>query len=437
MSRRFFPLRPSQRISGRGALALAAFAGALAAGPALAADHYMAVGLPFFEPYRVGIVTVEVAGGKATGTLAPPAGDPRPALPVVGTLVNGILNVTVGTGPDAYVLTFNEGERGLHQVWDEATLIGDLDRVTLFRPDADFSQPALALQHIDDNWCGQVYGGLSVVLRSEVLKAGGAAPAALADLDVVVSGPARGAGTAKLKDVWSRLRLAARGGDQVAVDIAVPIGQEADRAKVLRAVPEVTAVGLPNGCTEMAIAVVPRAKVSDGAAVSEAKLKSYLEGALTRLFSGQEADAAGVGTRKFKMDGASVAKDAGGRPVFTARVTADSEATRLEKGSFDQFTLSFMPVVTATDTGSSISLIPTVSGVKTARKSGPQVPPDTAFKPSEDDLSVAISHRLVSWLAAAEDSRCDFLTRAGFDEPQDGYSCANLTLDAVALPDDN
>ncbi|MFG1478075.1 hypothetical protein V5F53_05335 [Xanthobacter sp. V4C-4] len=426
-------------LSRRGALALAV--AALAAGaatPARSADHYMALGLPFFEPYRVGIATVEVGDDKATGTIAPPAGDPRPALPFTGTLVNGILKVNVGTGADSYVLTFTESERGLHQVWDEATTIGDLERITLFRPAADFSDTALVLQHVDDNWCGQVYGGLSVALRPEVLKSAAAAPAALADLDVAVAGPARGTGTAKLKDVWSRLRLAARGGEDVAVDIVVPIGQEAARAKALRADPAVLTVGLPNACTEMALAVVPRAKVSEGAVVSDAKLKTYLETALGRLLAGAPAEGAAGGARKFKLAGVSVAKGAGGAPVFHATVTGESDATRLEKGSWDQFVLSVQPVVTAADTGDSISLIPTITEVRTARKSGAQMPADSAFKPVDDDaVTAGITHRLVSWLATAEGSRCDFLTRAGFDEPEGAYSCTNQALDDVAHPDDN
>jgi len=430
--------RAATRGVAAGALMLALAGGALgAAAPAWAADHYMVLGLPFFEPYRVSIATVEVKDDKAVGTVAPPVGDPRPALPVVGTLVNGVLKVTVGTGADSYALTFAEGERGLHQVWDEALTIGDVNRIAFFRPPADFSEPALALQHIDDNWCGQVYGGLALALRADTLKASATAPAALADLDVAVAGPARGTGTAKLKDLWSRLRLAARGGENVSIDIVVPVGSEAGRAKALRAEPAVAAVGLPNGCTEMALALVPRSRLMEGGAVSEAKLKSYLEAALARLYAGAAADSNAPGGRKFKLDHVNVGKGPTGAPVFTATVTADSEATRLSKGNVDQFTLSVLPVVTAADTGDTLSLIPTVSAFKTARKTGAQAPADSAFKPADDEAQVAAAHRLVSWLATAEDSRCDFLTRTGFDEPEGGYSCANLVLDDVNLGDDN
>ncbi|WP_454915698.1 hypothetical protein [Xanthobacter sediminis] len=406
--------------------------------PAAAAEHYMALGLPFFAPYRVGIATLDINGGKVAGTLAPPAGDPRPALPVTGTLADGVLTLTIGTGADAYTLSFSEDERGLHQVWDETLSIGDLDRIALFRPAADFSDAALAVQHRGDDWCGQVYGGLSLVLRSEALKAMVAPPAALADFDVSATSLTHGPVQAKLKDLWSRLRLAARDGDDISVDIMVPVGTEARAAKALRAEPAVLAVALPNACTEMALAVILRDKVSEAGAVSEAKLKTYLQGALNRLLSGGEASGSSVGGRKFKLSDAAVAKGADGGPVFTARATAESQATRLQDDGWDQFTLSVRPVVTATDTGETLSLIPTVTQVKTAAKDGPQVPADTAFKPTDDEgAATAITHRLVSWLAVAEGSRCGFLTRAGFDEPEGAYSCGNVALDDVPHADEN
>ncbi|MFG1418234.1 hypothetical protein V5F38_10020 [Xanthobacter sp. V0B-10] len=439
MSGRFKPQGwlPRVRAARLGALALAAgLAGASL--PACAAEHYMTLGLPFFEPYRVGIATLDINAGKVSGTLAPPAGDPRPAVPVTGTLSEGILKLTIGTGTDAYTLNFSEGERGVHQVWDETLALGDLDRVTLFRPADDFSETALALQHLSDDWCGQVYGGVSVVLRASALKSTAEPPAALADLDVSANSLTHGAVKAKLKDVWSRLRLAAHGGDDIAIDVAAPVGAEAPTAKALRAEPAVAAVTLPNACTEMALVVVPRAKVGEGGAVSEAKLKGYLETALGRLLSGAPAENTTPGPRKFKLSVATVAKGPGGAPVFTAQVTAESEATRLAKGGWDQFTLTIRPVITATDTGATVSLIPTVSDLKTAKKAGPQMPADTAFKPADDEAAaIAIGHRLVSWLAAAEGSRCGFLTSAGFDEPDGAYSCGNVALDDVAHTEDN
>lgn len=435
----FKPHRASPRAVAARLCALVLAAGIAGASvPAAAAEHYMTLGLPFFAPYRVGIATLDITGGKVSGTLAPPAGDPRPALPIAGTLSDGALTLTIGTGNDAYTLGFSEDERGLHQVWDESLSIGDLDRIVLFRPAGDFSEAALAVQHRGDDWCGQVYGGLSLVLRSDALKSMAAPPAALADFDVTAMSLTHGPVKAKLKDLWSRLRLAARDGDDISVDVAVPVGTEARAAKALRAEPALAAVALPNACTEMALAVIPKDKVSDGGAVSETKLKAYLQGALNRLLSGGEAAGSSVGGRKFKLSDVAVAKGADGMPVFTARATADARATRLVDDGWDQFALSVRPVVTATDTGETLSLIPAVSGVRTAPKDGPQVPGDGAFKAVDDDaLATAITHRLVSWLAAAEGSRCGFLTRAGFDEPDGAYSCGNVALDDVAHADDN
>ncbi|WP_234052957.1 MULTISPECIES: hypothetical protein [unclassified Xanthobacter] len=405
---------------------------------ASAAEQYMTLGLPFFEPYRAAIATLDINGGKVTGTLAAPAGDPRPALPITGTLADGTLKLTVGSGADAYTLSFSEDERGIQQVWDETLAVGDLDRVSFFRPAAGFSSAALAVQHMGDDWCGQVYGGLSVVLRSQSLKSMATPPAALADLDVSATSLSHGAVRAKLKDVWSRLRLAAYDGDDIAIDVAVPVGAEASTAKALRAEPAVAAVTLPNACTEMALAVVPRARISDGGTLSDAKLKSYLEGMLNRLYSGGSAEGGAVGGRKFKLADVSVAKGADGGPVFSARVTAESEASRLARGGWDQFTLSVRPVITATDAADTISLIPAVTDLKTAKKAGAQMPADNAFKPVDDEaMATGIDHRLVSWLAAAENSRCDFLTHAGFDEPEGAYSCSNVSMDDVPHADDN
>ncbi len=442
MSRRLMPQMPVPRSSAPRIVAAALaglLAGATFSAPAAAAEHYMALGLPFFEPYRVGIATLDINAGKVSGTLAPPAGDPRAPVPVSGTLTDGVLKLTVGSGNEAYDLAFTEDERGLHQIWDETINLGGVDPVNLFRPAGDFSAPALALQHLDESWCGQVYGGLSVVLRASALHATPVAPAALGDLNVPVSSMTHGTGTMKLKDLWSRLRLAAKGDDDdLTVDVVVPVGAEAELAKTLRGDAAVAAVALPNGCSETALAVVPRTRLADGAALSDGKLKTYLEGALNRLYSGLAADGAGIGGRKFKLTGVSVTKGANGMPVFNATVTADTEASRVEKGGWDQFNLSILPLVTATDAGDTMSLIPTITDVKTAKKSGPQLPADAAFKVVDDSAyAAAIAHRLVSWLAAAEGSRCAFLTRSAFDEPDGAYSCTNQVLDDVPHPDDN
>ena len=145
-----------------------------------------------------------------------------------------IRDSTVGQGAEAYRFVFSENERGLHRIFEETTSIPGIDSVTLFRPPAGFSEPALALQHDPEDWCGRVYGGLSVQFRAKDLAATAEAPAAVADLDLMVVPQQGGTATQKLKDAWSRLRLAARGGDDVSVDIAVPVGSEAKHAEDLR-----------------------------------------------------------------------------------------------------------------------------------------------------------------------------------------------------------
>lgn len=415
---------------------LVALAGLALAAPAHAADRYMATALPFFDPYRIAIATLDVNAGKVTGTLAPPAGDSRPAIPLSGTLANGVLKLTIGEGGETYSLAFSENERGLHRIFEETANVPGLDQVSLFRPQAGFSAPALALQHDADNWCGLVYGGLSVELRAKDLAAAAEAPAGLADLDLIVVPQQGGTAKVKLKDAWSRLRLAARSGDDVAVDVAVPVGSEARIAEELRHLPQVSAVMLPSLCGEMALAVVPRARLVDGDKVSEAKLKGYAETVLSRLLSGAAPDAGAPGPRKFRLAGQVVAGPSG--PLYRATVTGEAEATRLGKGSFDQFTLTLQPVVTPTDAGDTISLIPTVSDLKGAKKAGPQPPADAAFKPTDDSGQVAgISQRLVSYIAAAEGTRCGFLTQASFDEPEDGLPCLNIAIDDPSHADEN
>ncbi|MFS8039167.1 hypothetical protein ACI7BZ_19780 [Xanthobacter sp. AM11] len=423
-----------------------AYAGLLAiplslplAGPAAAATEvYMVAGLPFFAPYHAAIATVDVTGDKVSGTLAPPAGDPRAALPMSGTVTNGLLRLTVGSGADAYSFTFTENERGLHRIWEEAVAIPGLDPVAAFRPAAGFSEPAAVLQRDADDWCGLIYGGLDVVLRAADLKDAAAAPAALAELDVLVVPQQGGSATVKMKDAWSRLRLAARAGEDVSVDIAVPVGTEARVAQELRRVPLVSAVLLPSVCGESALAVVPRAKLMDGGKVSDARLKAYGEAMLARLLSGAAPEAGTPGARKFKITGAAVVPGEGGAPVFRAVVTGEAEATRLGKGSWDQFTLTLLPVVTAADTADTISLIPWVSDLKAAKKAGPQPPAESAFKPADDSAQVAaIVQRMVSWIAAAEATRCNFVTEAGFDEPEGSLPCTNAALDDVSHPEEN
>ncbi|MEP9352195.1 hypothetical protein ABLE93_01210 [Xanthobacter sp. KR7-65] len=403
---------------------------------ALATERYMALALPFFEPYRVAIATLEVQGGKVSGTLAPPAGDPRAPLPLSGTLADGALRLTIGQGNDTYTLAFSENQRGLHHIFEEAASIPGLDAVSLFRPEDGFSAAALALQHDSDNWCGRVYGGLTLTLRAAELVRTPAAPAALAELDVVVTPQQGGAVKAKLKDVWSRLRLAARDNEDVSFDVAVPLGSEVRTAQELRRMPQVAAVMLPSLCGEMALVVVSRPKIADGDTVSEAKLKAYGDAMLSRLLSGAPPEATIPGQRKFKLAGAVVPGEAG--PAYKATITAEAEATRLGRGNWDQFTLLLQPVVTATDTGASISLIPAVSDLRTAKKTGPQPPADNTFRAVDDSAVVAtIAQRLVSYIADAEGSRCAFLTQADFEEPDGAISCANLALDDVTHPDDN
>lgn len=421
-----------------GRLALAASLGLLSGvAAAQAADSYMVMGLPFFDPYRIAIATVDVTGGKVSGTLAPPAGDARAPLPLSGTLADGVLRLTVGSGAEAYSFAFSENERGLHRIWEETAAIPGIDAVTVFRPPSGFSEPALVLQHDAEDWCGLVYGGLTVNLRAADLAAAPTPPAALADLDVIVVPQQGGTANAKMKDVWSRLRLAARD-DDVSVDIAVPVGAEARLAQDIRRVPLVTGVMLPSVCGEMALAVVPRAKLADGDKVSDAKLKAYAEAMLARLLSGAAPDGAGPGSRKYRISGAAVAPGEGGQPAYRASIVGEAEATRLGKGNWDQFTLTLQPVVTAADAADTISLIPTVTDLKGARKSAPQPPADGAFKPVDDSAAVAgIAQRIVSWLAAAEGTRCDFLTQTAFDEPEGSLSCTNVALDDVSHPDDN
>ncbi|MEP9348466.1 hypothetical protein [Xanthobacter sp. KR7-225] len=422
------------------ALALALLCGAaLAPAPARAAESYMTLGLPFFEPYRVAIATIDVHDGKVSGTLAPPAGDPRAPLPLSGTLANGRMTLVIGAGTNAYALDLREGEQDIQQVWSETAPVADLDPVALFRPVGGFSESGLALQHLGANWCGQLIGGLAVELRTEALKSTAEPPAELATLDVVLGPNRANRATAKLKDVWPRLRLAVLAADAtpVTVDVRAPLGGEAKLARALRALPQVTAVALPSSCGEMALVSVPRERIMDGAEVSEAKLKAYAEQVLPRLISGAEPGARGPGARKFKLSGLQVGRDAAGLAFVGATLQGDAEATRLGKGEIDQFTLTLTPLVTAADTGNTISLLPSVSRLRTARRTGAQAPDEAAFKAVQDPAAVAaVDHRIASWIAAGEGTACSFLTQTAFQEPENALVCSNRVLDSVRDEED-
>lgn len=396
-----------------------------------AADIYLAAGLPYFSPYRLAVATIDVAGGKVTGTLAPPVGDPRPALPLSGVLADGKLNLTIGSGAEAVTIAFAEGQRDQFVLWEEAKPIADVQEVVLFKPEGGLSEAALALQHEDSNWCGRMVGGLSVTLRADALKAAREAPKGLSDLKVALSARAEGA-SASVGEMWPRLRLAALSGDDVVFDVAVPVGDEAAQAETLRKLREVAAVELPFGCGEMALVPVPRDRIMDGATVSEAKLKAYADQTLSRFLSGADAEASAPGTRKFKLLNAKVEKGADGRPRYTAQLTGDADVTRLGTGQVDAFTLSLTPLQTAADTAETFSLIPHVSDLKSAKKTGNTPVPDSAFRPVEDEsLPVAIDHRLISWIAATEGTNCAFLTQTSFEEPEGSLGCSNLSLDTL------
>lgn len=404
--------------------------------PARAADTYLVEGLPFFAPYRVAIATLDVADGKVSGALAAPAGDPRPSLPVTGSLSGGRLNLTLGTGAEAPTLAFVEAGHDGYVVWAEATPVAGLEEVMLFRPEAGFSAAALGVQHGEEDWCGRFVGGLSVTLRADALKTASKAPAGLAELSVVLAPRADGA-VATVADLWPRLRLAAASGEDVLFDVIVPVGGEAKQAEAVRRLPLVAAVNLPATCGEMALATIPRTAIMEGDAVSEARLKAFADAVLARFLSGGEPDAATPGRRKFKLSGAQVARGPDGVIHYSARLVGDAEATRLGAGQADAFTLTLTPVVTAADTAQTVSLLPAITDLKSAKRAGGNMPADSAFQPVEDeDAPAAIAHRLVSWLAAAEGTHCAFLTQTGFQELENGLSCSNAILDGLGGEDE-
>lgn len=402
---------------------------ALAPLPAGAAESYLVQGLPFFAPYRLAVATLDISGDKVSGTLAPPVGDPRPALPLSGSVTDGKLSLAIGSGTDAVTLVFSEDERDPYRLWEEVSPVADLPAVVLFRPGEGFSGAALAVQHADANWCGRFLGGLSVELRADALKASREAPAPLAGLDVALSSRAEEA-TGKLSTVWPRLRLAAMAGTDVIIDVAVPVGSEAKTAEELRRLPQVMAVDLPTSCGEMARVAIPRETLMDGDKVSEAKLKAFADAILPRYLSGAKADASVPGTRKFKLEDAKVVRGPDGLLRYEAKLTGDAEATRLGSGEVDAFTLTLMPVETVADTAQSISLVPQVKDMKVARRSGSGALSGSAFKAEDDEaVPVAVIHRLVTWLGAVEDTDCAFLTETAFEEPDEALSCSNITLD--------
>ncbi len=431
------PLRPARRAFL--ALILAGLCPLLAlplAGAADAGDAYLVSGSSLFPPYRVAVANLDIADGKVSGTLSAPAGDPRPALPLSGSLADGALHLVIGTGAERYAVTLSDGETPQFQTWEDALRLPDMEVLTFFRPKDGFSEPALVLQHESEDWCGRVSGGLSVTVRPEALKADAEAPAELADIDVRLVPQEASEGRAKVRDVWGRLRLAGLAGDPVTFDVVVPPGSEAATAKALRALPTVRAVNLPESCGELAIVAVPRSEIMDGAAVSGAKLKSFAEAELSRLMSGAEPTGRTGGKQPYKILDAQVAPDATGQPLFKATITARPSAARGAGEGWDRFTLTLRPLITPADTARSATLLPTVSDVKTAAPST-QMPADATFVPQDDDsVPVAIAHRFVSWLAAGLNSRCAFHTETNFQQPEDGQSCGNTPIDTVQERDD-
>lgn len=405
--------------------------GALLAGPAHAGDAYMVSGAHLFPPYRVGIANLDISDGRVSGTLAAPAGDPRPPLPLSGSLADGALHLVIGSGAEGYAITLFDGETEQFQTWDEAQRLPEMEVVTFFRPKEGFSEPALVLQHASADWCGRVSGGLAVTLRPEALKADAEAPAAFADLEVRLVPQEASEGRAKVRDVWGRLRLAALDGRPVSFDAVVPPGSEVATAKALRALPLVAAVNLPESCGELAIVAVPRGEIMEGGEVSDSKLKSFAEAQLGRLLSGAAPQGRATGRQPYRILDAAVARDAGGAPVFRATIVARASADRAQGEGWDRFTLALRPLVTPADTARTVTLIPAVGEVRTA-PAGAQPPADGAFAAQDDDtVPAAIAHRFVSWLAAGLETRCSFHTETDFQQPEEAQTCGNTSIDTV------
>lgn len=416
------------------ALAITLFSGLLAPSYASAAEEqFMAVGLPFFPPYRAAIAHIDVQGNVVKGMLAPPPGDPRNAVPLNGTITNGVMDLTVNKGADSYQVQLKQDTRGEQRLWVETGIVPGIEDVLLFRPEDGFSHAALSLQRKNEAWCGLINGGLAVTLRASDLRNLAKPPADLAALNVVTVGEHDDVSIVKLEHVWSRLRLAAKTGRDVTFDIVVPVGSEAPVAEKIRSLPAVGGVHLPNLCRDMALAVIPSERVMDAGKLNDDKLKLYLEGALRRQLSGLTPDGGGKGGRKFELSNGKVQRTGNGLPLFTGTIIADAAITRGESG-WDKFVLDVVPVTTAADAGDTISFLVTVRDVANARKTGAQIPAASAFSKEDDDDAAAIAYRLVTWMADAENTRCAFITTSGFNQPEEGFACDSLMLDDV-VPD--
>lgn len=398
-----------------------------------AEEQFMAVGLPFFPPYRAAIAHIEIHGDTVKGMLTPPPGDPRNAVPLNGTIAKGVMDLTVNKGADSYQVQLKQDTRGEQKLWVETGLVPGIEDVLLFRPEEGFSHPALSLQRKNEAWCGVVSGGLAVTLRASDLRNLAKPPPDLAALNVVTLGEHDDVSIVKLDQVWSRLRLAAKTGRDVTFDIVVPVGSEAPVAEKIRSLPAVGGVHLPNMCRDMALAIIPSERVLDDGKLNDDKLKLYLEGVLRRQLSGLAADGGGKGGRKFELQNAKMQRTANGLPLFTATIIADAALTRGEIG-WDRFSLEVIPVTTAADAGDTISFLVAVRDVANVHKAGAQIPAASAFSKEDEADAAAIAYRLVTWMAAAEKTRCAFISTSGFNQPEEGFTCNSLMLDDV-VPD--
>ncbi len=418
-------------LKGLGALLLS---GTLVTQVSAAAQQYMAVGLPFFPPYRVAIANLEVQGNSVKGAITPPAGDPRGALPLSGSIADGVMKLSINHGNEVYQVHLKKDVRDEQLLWVETGIIPGLEDVLFFRPEGGFSHTALSLQRKNEAWCGLVHGGLAVTLRASDLRNMARAPGDLAALNVVVVSDNDAIKTEKLETIWSRLRMAAKSGRDVTFDIAVPVGSEAPVAEKIRSLPAVSGVHLPNLCREMALVVVPSARVMAKGPLDEDKFKDYVSGILRRQLAGlPPAEGGAASPHTFQLDDVKVTRKGTLPPQFSAHVTADAAVTRGATG-WDRFTLEVTPVMTAADEGDTISLLVVARDLVSVRKSSAQIPPASAFRDQPDEAEAEIAYRLVTWLAEAEDTRCAFITTTGFSQPEEGFACNSLMLDDV-VPD--
>lgn len=400
--------------------------------PAAAAEQqYMAVGLPFFPPYRVAIVKLEMHDASVKGALSPPVGDPRPSLPLSGTVNKGLMELSITKGNEVYKVQLRQEDRGEQKLWVETGIVPGLEDVQLFRPDGGFSHPALALQRKNEAWCGLVHGGLAVTLRASDLRNMAHAPGDLASLNVVIVGADNMVKTVKLENVWTRMRMAAKSGHDVTFDITVPVGSEAPVAEKIRSLPAVAGVHLPNLCREMALAVIPSAKVMENGQLNDDRFRSYVTGILERQLAGQPPqEDKKARLRKFVISDVKIERKGTQPPRFSATITADAAATRGATG-WDQFTLQITPVMTAADEEGTISLLVDVLDLRSTGKASAQIPAASAFHDQPDEAEAELAYHLVTWLAEAEDTRCAFTTTTSFSQPEEGFTCASLMLDDV------